>query len=154
MISCSLHQILTLPFECCIISNFLLSSFGVGSVSCSQLKGVTSGVFCCCSPSAQRFNVLCVHRCSSTSLTFFKILMLVWTSAMSTCVRLLPLWFVHEIFALTSSWKGVPNEAADEHIVCYDVMTNRFLTCCWLTASFGFLHRERRLINENNEVQD
>lgn len=33
-------------------------------------------------------------------------------------------------------------------------MTNRFLTCCWLTASFGFLHRERRLINENNEVQD
>lgn len=81
MISCSLHQILTFPFKCCIISNFLLSSFGVGSVSCSQLKGVTSGVFCCYSPSAPRFNVLCVHRCSSTSSTFFKILMLVWTSS-------------------------------------------------------------------------
>ncbi len=53
-------------------SNLLLSSFGesvwiVSSVSCSYLTGAAHGVvfvvFCCWSPSASGFEVLCVQRC-------------------------------------------------------------------------------------------
>ncbi len=50
-------------------SNLLLSNFGepvwiVVSVSCSYLTGTAPGVvFCCCSPSASGFDVLCVQRC-------------------------------------------------------------------------------------------
>ncbi len=50
-------------------SNLLLSNFGdpvwiVPSVSCSYLTGAAPGVvFCCWSPSASVFDVLCVQRC-------------------------------------------------------------------------------------------
>ncbi len=50
-------------------SNLLLSNFGepvriVDSVSCSLLTGALPGVlFCCWSPSASGFDVLCVQRC-------------------------------------------------------------------------------------------
>ncbi len=60
MLSCSLRQILTLPSECrsrnrdssdqATFSNLLLSNFGTTGV-----------VFCCCSPSASGFDVLCVQ---------------------------------------------------------------------------------------------
>ncbi len=49
--------------------NLLLSSFGesvwiVSSVCCSYLTGAAPGVvFCCWSPSASGFDVLCVQRC-------------------------------------------------------------------------------------------
>ncbi len=49
--------------------NLLLSGFGesvwiVSSVSCSYLTGAAPGVvFCCWSPSASGFDVLCVQRC-------------------------------------------------------------------------------------------
>jgi len=47
----------------------LVSLCDVASVSCSQLTGVAPGVvFCCCSSSASRFDVLCVQRCSSADL--------------------------------------------------------------------------------------
>ncbi len=54
--------------------NLLLSNFGepvwiVASVSCSYLTGVAPGVvFCCCSPSASGFDVLCIQRWYSTYL--------------------------------------------------------------------------------------
>ncbi len=76
MLSCSLHQILTRPSECCSRNpdssrffNLLLSSFGdpvwiVSSVCCSYLTGAAPGVvFCCWRPSASGFDVLCVQRC-------------------------------------------------------------------------------------------
>ncbi len=50
-------------------SNLLLSNFGdpvwiVSSVCCSYLTGAAPGVvFCCWSPSASGFDVLCVQRC-------------------------------------------------------------------------------------------
>ncbi len=55
-------------------SNLLLSNFGepvwiVASVSCSYLTGAAPGVvFCCCSPSASGFDVLCVQRWYSAYL--------------------------------------------------------------------------------------
>ncbi len=55
-------------------SNLLLSNFGesvwiVASVSCSYLTGAAPGVvFCCCSPSASGFDVLCVQRWYSAHL--------------------------------------------------------------------------------------
>ncbi len=55
-------------------SNLLLSNFGepvwiVDSVSCSSLTGAAPGVvFCCCSPSASGFDVLCVQRWYSAYL--------------------------------------------------------------------------------------
>ncbi len=79
--SCSLLQILTLPSECrsrnpdsSCFSNLLLSSFGdpvwsVSSVCCSYLTGAAPGVvFCCWSPSASGFDVLCVQRWCSAYL--------------------------------------------------------------------------------------
>ncbi len=78
MLSCSLHQILTLHLTVAEIKtpqtrqrfyNLLLSSFGesvwiVSSVCCSYLTGAAPGVvFCCWSPSASGFDVLCVQRC-------------------------------------------------------------------------------------------
>ncbi len=76
MLSCSLRQILTLPSEYHQthqtrqrFSNLLLFNSGesvwiVSSVSCSYLTGVSPGVvFCCWSPSASGFDVLCVQRC-------------------------------------------------------------------------------------------
>ncbi len=50
-------------------SNLLLSNFGdpvwiVAFISCSWLTEAAPGVvFCCCSPSASGFDVLCVQRC-------------------------------------------------------------------------------------------
>ncbi len=79
MLSCSLRQILTLHLNVAAeikthqtrqrFSNLLLSNFGesvwiVSSVSCSYLTGAAPGVvFCCWSPSASGFDVLCVQRC-------------------------------------------------------------------------------------------
>ncbi len=84
MLSCSLHQILTLPSECrsrnrdssdqATFSNLLLSSFGepvwiVFSVCCSYLTEAAPGVvFCCWSPSASGFDVLCIRRWYSAYL--------------------------------------------------------------------------------------
>ncbi len=79
MLSCSLHQILTLHLNVAAeiethqtrqrFYNLLLSGFGesvwiVSSVCCSYLTGAAPGVvFCCWSPSASGFDVLCVQRC-------------------------------------------------------------------------------------------
>jgi len=55
-------------------SNPLLSNFGepvpiIASVSCSTAdRSVTCCVFCCCSPSASRFNMFCVQRCFSVDI--------------------------------------------------------------------------------------
>ncbi len=55
-------------------SNLLLSNFGepvwiVASVSCFYPTGAAPGVvFCCCSPSASEFDVLCVQRWCSAYL--------------------------------------------------------------------------------------
>ncbi len=83
MLSCSLSQILTLHLNAAEIethqirqrfSNLLLSSFGdpvwiVSSVCCSYLTGAAPGVvFCCWSPSASGFDVLCVQRWYSAYL--------------------------------------------------------------------------------------
>ncbi len=84
MLSCSLRQILTLTSECrsrnrdssdqATFSNLLLSNFGeseliVSSVCCSYLTGAAHGVvFCCWSPSASGFDVLCVQRWYSAYL--------------------------------------------------------------------------------------
>ncbi len=84
MLSCSLHQILTLHLNVAAeiethqtrqhFSNLLLSNFGdpvwiVASVSCSYLTGAAPGVvFCCWSPSASGFDVLCVQRWYSAYL--------------------------------------------------------------------------------------
>ncbi len=75
MLSC-VHQILTLHLNVAAeietrqrFYNLLLSSFGesvwiVSSVCCSYLTGAAPGVvFCCWSPSASGFDVLCVQRC-------------------------------------------------------------------------------------------
>ncbi len=61
-----------------LFSNLLFSNFGepvriVASVCCSYLTGATPGVvFCCCSPSASGFDVLCVQRWYSAYLGFNK----------------------------------------------------------------------------------
>ncbi len=83
MLSCSLHQILTLHLNVAEIKthqtrqcfyNLLLFSFGesvwiVSSVCCSYLTGAAPGVvFCCWSPSASGFDVLCVQRWYSADL--------------------------------------------------------------------------------------
>ncbi len=84
MLSCSLRQILTLHLNVAAeikthqtrqrFSNLLLSSFVdpvwiVSSVSCSYLTGAAPGVvFCCWSPSASGFDVLCVQRWYSAYL--------------------------------------------------------------------------------------
>ncbi len=55
-------------------SNLLLSNFGepvriIASISCFKLTGAAPGVvFCCCSPSASGFDVLCVQRWYSAYL--------------------------------------------------------------------------------------
>ncbi len=84
MLSCSLHQIMTLHLNVAAeikthqtrqrFYNLLLSSFDesvwiVSSVCCSYLTGAAPGVvFCCWSPSASGFDVLCVQRWYSADL--------------------------------------------------------------------------------------
>ncbi len=79
MLSCSLCQILILHlnvaaeikthqtrhgFSNLLLSNFVEPVWIVVSVSCSYLTGAAPGVvFCCWSPSASGFDVLCVQRC-------------------------------------------------------------------------------------------
>ncbi len=47
-----------------LLSNFVESVWIVSSVCCSYLTGAAPGVvFCCWSPSASGFDVLCVQRC-------------------------------------------------------------------------------------------
>ncbi len=83
-LSCSLRQILTLSSECnsrnpdsSRFSNLLLSNFCdpvwiIASVCCSYLTGAAPGVvFCCWSPSASGFDVLCVQRCILQTLVIW-----------------------------------------------------------------------------------
>ncbi len=86
MLSCSLRQILTLQSECCSRNRdssdqatFFQSSivqFWWSCVNCSlrflflsDRRGTRCGVvFCCCSPSALGFDVLCIQRWYSAYL--------------------------------------------------------------------------------------
>ncbi len=120
MLSCSLHQILTLHLNVAAefethhtrqrFSNLLLSSFGesvwiVSSVCCSYLTGAAPGVvFCCWSPSASGFDVLCVQRWYSAYLGcnewLFELLLPFYTSITSLSILL---WHQQGIFVHTTA---------------------------------------------------
>ncbi len=87
-------------------SNLLLSNFGepvriVASVSCSYLTGAAPGVvFCCWSPSASGFDVLCVQRWCSVYLGCKQ-----FTVAFLSSLTSLPilLWHQQGIFVHTTA---------------------------------------------------
>ncbi len=86
--------------------NLLLSNFGesvqiVASVSCFKLTGAAPGVvFCCCSPSASGFDVLCVQRWYSAYLGCLSYCCLYIISNQS--VRSPDLWHQQGIFVHTT----------------------------------------------------
>lgn len=88
----------------CEFSFVLMFLFGelVALLSCSQLTGTTASiVFCCCSPSATGFNVLCGQRLYSADLGCCKwvfVLPLAFYHHVPVCLLLFKLWCDQRFF--------------------------------------------------------